>query len=407
MLNNYYKIVKLSLNKKSRKLKLCTFCGRIFFSWCNLQRYIDECRMKNCKKRLAAIIILLPLLVFGQPDTSKAFKKKTTVIFPVIARSIETGFSFGGAASTTFHLSKNDTATRTSNVQAIALYSVKKQFITAVEGSQYTKNEKFIFNEIISYSFFPDKFWGLGKDAIAANEESYVFKQYYVNLQVLKNVGHHFFVGGLLEVQNLLDIDYNKNGIFDKELVAGRRPYFIAGIGSSLTFDSRSNAFSPNKGLFAQLYFNHFDKYFGSDYIYSNVVVDVRKYLSFNQKVLALQAYYSGNYGDEIPLRSLASLGGSNRMRGYYEGRFRDKQLVTIQSELRFPIFKRLSGVAFGALGDVAEHLSDFSPLAFKYSYGTGLRFAVNKTEKLNIRIDYGFGAKGNSGLYFQLGEAF
>lgn len=363
--------------------------------------------MKNCKRRLAAIIVLLPFLVYGQTDTTKSPKKKTTVIFPVIARSIETGFSFGAAASTTFHLSKFDTATRTSNIQAVGLYSVKKQFIAALEGSQYTKNERYIFNEIISYSSFPDKFWGLGQSSSANNEESYKFQQYYINLQALKNIGHHFFVGGLLEVQNLMDIDYNKGGIFDIEHVAGRHPYFIAGIGNSLTFDSRSNAFSPDKGLFAQLYFNHFDNYLGSDYIYSNLVADVRKYFSLKQKVLALQAYYSGNYGDEIPLRSLASLGGSNRMRGYYEGRYRDKQLITIQSELRFPIYKRLSGVAFGAIGDVAERLSNFSPLEFKYTYGTGLRFAVNKIERLNIRVDYGFGANGNSGLYFQLGEAF
>lgn len=364
--------------------------------------------MKNCKRRLAAIIVLLPLLVIGQTDTTKdVHKKKSTVIFPVIARSIETGFSFGAAASTTFHLAKNDTGTRTSNIQAIALYSVKKQFVAALEGSQYTKNERYIFNEIISYSSFPDKFWGLGKYSLASNEESYKFQQYYVNLQVSKNIGHHFFVGGLLEVQNLMDIDYTKGGIFDLDNVTGRHHYFIAGVGGSISYDNRSNAFSPQKGLFAQLYFNHFDKYFGSDYIYSNLVVDVRKYISFKQKVLALQAYYSGNYGDEIPLRSLASLGGSNRMRGYYEGRFRDKQLITLQSELRFPVYKRLSAVAFGAVGDVGNNLSDFSPFEFKYTYGTGLRFAVNKTERLNIRVDYGFGAKGNSGLYFQLGEAF
>lgn len=251
--------------------------------------------MKNCKRRLAAIIVLLPLLVIGQTDTTKAPKKKSTVIFPVIARSIETGFSFGAAASHTFHLSKYDTATRTSNIQAIALYSVKKQFIAALEGSQYTKNERYIFNEIISYSSFPDKFWGLGKHSLASKEESYSFQQYYINLQVLKNIGHHFFIGGLLEVQNLMDIDYVHNGIFDLEQVTGRHPYFIAGVGSSISFDNRSNAFSPQKGLFAQLYFNHFDKYFGSNFIYSNIVLDVRKYISLKQKVLALQAYYSGN----------------------------------------------------------------------------------------------------------------
>lgn len=372
-----------------------------------MQSYSDESKMKNCKKGLIAIIILLPIICLGQIDTLKNAKKPTTVVFPVIARSIETGFSFGVAASTTFHLSKNDTATRTSNLQALALYSVKKQFIAAIAGAQYTKDERYIFNEAISYSSFPDKFWGIGNNTPSSNEEAYSFQQYYINLQASKNIGHHFFVGSLLEVQHLMKVDYIKGGLFDIENVAGRNPYFIAGLGFSLSYDDRTNAFSPNKGLFAQLYFNHFDKYLGADFIYSNLVIDLRKYLPIKKNVLAFQLYYSGNFGDQIPIRSLATLGGSNRMRGFYDGRYRDEQSLMVQSELRLPVYKRFGAVAFGGVGDVSKNINSFSTTDLKYSYGAGLRFAVNKTEKLNIRVDYGFSSNGNSGLYFQLGEAF
>ncbi len=363
--------------------------------------------MKNYKNGLFAIIILLPTIGFAQIDTIKPSKKKQTIIFPVIARSIETSWSFGVAASSTFHLSKSDTVTRTSNVQLLALYSLKKQFIAALIGSQYTKNESYIFNEAITYSSFPDKFWGLGNNTPDNAEESYSFNQYYINLHVLKNLGHHFFVGSLLEVQNLMKISYTKGGLFDAQNISGRNPYFIAGIGTSVTYDDRSNAFSPDKGTFAQVYFNHFDKYLGSDYIYSNIVVDARKYFAFKKKVLAFQGYYSGNFGDEIPIRSIATLGGSSRMRGYYEGRYRDNQSIVLQSEARLPVYKRFGAVVFGGIGDVGKTINDFSLSDLKYSYGAGLRFAVNKTEKLNIRVDYGFAGNGSSGLYFQLGEAF
>lgn len=363
--------------------------------------------MKNCKRSLFAIIVLLPLLSFGQFDTIGKPKKKSTVIFPVIARSIETGFSFGGAASTTFQLSKTDTVTRTSNLQALALYSVKKQFVAAIAGSQYTKNEGYIFNETVTFSSFPDKFWGVGNNAPNSNEEPYSFQQYYINLQALKNIGNHFFIGSLLEVQHLMEVSYIKGGLFDIENIAGRNPYFEAGIGLSLTFDNRSNAFSPDKGLFAQAYYNHFDKYLGSDFIYSNLVVDLRKYLTIKKNVLAFQVYYSGNFGDEIPIRSFATLGGSSRMRGFYEGRYRDNHSVTMQSEIRMPVYKRFGAVAFGAIGDVSKTINGFTITDIKSSYGAGLRFAVNKTEKLNIRVDYGFSSNGSSGLYFQLGEAF
>ena len=363
--------------------------------------------MKNYKNALLAIIISLPLFGDGQTNTKKLAKKKQTIIFPVISRSIETSWGFGAAASSTFHLAKSDSFTRTSNLQLLSLYTLKKQFITALIGSQYTKNEGYIFNEQITYSSFPDKFWGIGNNTPDNAEEAYNFNQYYINLHVLKNLGHKFFIGSLLEIQNFLKVDYNKGGLFDVQNVAGRYPYFLAGLGFSLTFDTRSNAFSPDKGTFVQAYYNHFDKYFGSDFIYSNVVVDARKYFSYKKKVLALQGYYSANLGDEIPIRSIATLGGSNRMRGYYEGRYRDKQVLVFQSEVRLPVYKRFGAVVFGSLGDVGKTINDFSLLDLKYSYGGGLRFAVNKTEKLNIRIDYGIAGNGSSGLYFQLGEAF
>ncbi|MBC7651382.1 MAG: BamA/TamA family outer membrane protein [Deinococcales bacterium] len=363
--------------------------------------------MKSLKNVLLTIIILLPLITISQIDTIRLGKKKQTIIFPVIARSIETSWSFGVAASSTFRLNKIDSFTRTSNIQALALYSLKNQFVAAIEGAQYAKNESYIFNELLSYSSFPDKFWGIGNHTLNTAEEPYNFNQYYINLHFLKNMGHKFFIGTLLEVQNLLQIDYKKGGLFDLQNISGRKSYLIVGLGVSLTYDNRSNAFAPEKGMFAQIYFNHFDTYLGSDYVYSNLVVDARKYLPFKKNVLALQAYYTGNFADEIPIRSMASLGGSSRMRGYYEGRYRDKQLMVLQSEARLPVYKRFGAVVFGGLGDVGKTIGDFSLSDIKYSYGAGVRFAVNKTERLNIRIDYGFGGNGSSGLYFQLGEAF
>lgn len=77
------------------------------------------------------------------------------------------------------------------------------------------------------------------------------------------------------------------------------------------------------------------------------------------------------------------------------------------QAEYRFPLYKRFSAVLFGGTGTVGRNFSDYAVNELKYSYGGGLRFAVNKKEKLNIRIDYGIGQGKNNGFYLQLGEAF
>ena len=129
-----------------------------------------------------SVLVLSNIPVNAQKDTTKS---KQILIFPVATRSIETSWSFGLAGASTFKMSKKDTATRTSNLQTIVLYSLKKQFVAAINGAQYFKNEKYILNEQLSYSSFPDKFWGLGKYSPDSAEEPYTFKQYYVYLHFI------------------------------------------------------------------------------------------------------------------------------------------------------------------------------------------------------------------------------
>lgn len=344
---------------------------------------------------------------FSQTDTSSLSTSKT-VLLPLITKSIETDWSFGLATIFTFKMNKKDTISRTSNIGVIALYSLKKQFVAVINGNQYFKNEKLILNEQLSYSSFPDKFWGIGRSTNASAEEPYSFNQYYLFAHLMKNLGNRFFVGAIVEHQNVFNLTYNNGGLFDKENVAGKNGYFTTGIGVSLTKDSRNNAFAPDNGLFAQLFFTNYSKALGSSYNFSTLVIDVRKYIPIaTNHVLALQVYSLNNIGKSIPLRNLGALGGANSMRGFYNGRYRDNNLMVFQSEYRLPVYKGIGIAGFGSIGNVGNSLADFHLNDIKYSYGAGIRVALNKKEKLNLRIDYGFGKGGNNGLYFQIGEAF
>ena len=94
-------------------------------------------------------------------------------------------------------------------------------------------------------------------------------------------------------------------------------------------------------------------------------------------------------------------------MRGYFEGRYRDLTFMMLQMEYRQYFWWRLGYVVFGGVGDVADDLLNYTFKDLKYSYGLGLRFLFNQKEKVNIRIDLGFGQDGNSGLYFGVEESF
>jgi outer membrane protein assembly factor BamA len=361
-------------------------------------------------KTFSSTVVITALLISfftvnGQTDSVR--KPYNVLLLPIIARSIETNWSFGVATSFTFHPRLQNKSVRTSNVQAVALYSLRKQVVVAVNGAIYFPDEKFIINQQLSYSYYPDKFWGLGKSSQDSSEEDYNYKQYYIYLHPQMHVGNKIYLGFLYEFQRLFDVNYNPGGLFDKENILGRNGYHVSGLGLSFTYDTRNNAFAPDHGVMMQFYFNHFANFFGSDFQYTNFVLDARKFIkTYKEQVLAMQAYGFFNAGD-VPLRSLALLGGANKMRGYYEGRYRDKNLIVFQAEYRAPIFWRIAAVAFGDFGNVSDKLNDIGLQYLKYSYGGGLRVALNKTEKLNLRLDYGIGAASSNGFYLQLGEAF
>ena len=94
-------------------------------------------------------------------------------------------------------------------------------------------------------------------------------------------------------------------------------------------------------------------------------------------------------------------------MRGYFQGRYRDRNYVAFQAELRQYFTKKFGFVAFGGFGDVGEELTDLALKDLKYSVGGGLRYLFNKKENVNLRMDIAFGRDGNTGIYFGIEESF
>ncbi len=96
-------------------------------------------------------------------------------------------------------------------------------------------------------------------------------------------------------------------------------------------------------------------------------------------------------------------------MRGYYLGRYRDKNLLAAQAELRwlpFGFSKRWGGTLFGSLGTVAPTISQLQFRQVRWAAGGGVRFLFFQKKDVYLRADLGFTREG-TGLYFSLGEAF
>ncbi len=234
-------------------------------------------------------------------------------------------------------------------------------------------------------------------------EPSY-FKS-YTNIQKQIKPGLFFGLRYQYEYINLKKTD--EDGVLQYGLIPGSEGGSASGLGIIINHDTRNHIYYPSSGFYNQIYAAYFGKTIGSAYKFNMISFDLRKYFSvFGSHVLAFQTYDTFIFG-EPPFQMLALLGGSYWMRGYYFGRYRDKNMITFQTEYRFPLFWHFGGVGFFGFGDVASEINKFEINEFKYTLGIGFRFMFDNQERINARLDIGFGKNGNSGVYVLVVEAF
>ena len=119
--------------------------------------------------------------------------------------------------------------------------------------------------------------------------------------------------------------------------------------------------------------------------------------LWYPYRVLALRAYGSWldpTGGDVIPFQRLLVNDTPDVLRGYRSFRFRDRGLVALNSEYRFPIFMKQypgrSGLDLYPLADYGQVFDDAGQVGFnnmKFSYGLGLR--VESGNGLVARLEW------------------
>ncbi|MBN9380924.1 MAG: BamA/TamA family outer membrane protein [Chitinophagaceae bacterium] len=365
------------------------------------------------KTGLFVLFLIYSLPIFSQqplaPDSlhlSPLPQPKNLLAFPFVVRSLETDWGFGGIAARFFKMEKHDTSIRTSDVNLLALYTLKKQLIVVLNSTIFFPHENRIARFQASYSYFPDKFWGLGNHTHFEAEEPFTEKQYFINPQFLQRVHRKLYVGLTYEFQHSGAVDYIQGGLFDKQQITGRYGGNTSGIGPIVSWDTRNSAYSPDHGVFAEMQYVWFHRSLGSDFNFQVFSLDFRKFFHLSEKsVLALQGI-AGLTSGNTPFRKLEELGGADMMRGYYAGRFTDKCLTAYQAEYRRLLFWRVGMVAFAATGEVSKDPKHFELDGFHYTYGGGLRFMLSKEEKLNLRVDYGM-AKHSTAFNVQLREAF
>lgn len=335
-------------------------------------------------------------------------EKPRFIPFPGAFYSPETRLGIAIFVAPVFRLGL-DTTTRKSTARLLTYYTQEKQWSVQLDHSLFTPGERYAV--IGSWRFFdyPIFYYGTGDNTRTADEGLVQYKLVTFSERVLKRVGaRRLFVGPQVVLTNMWDIDATAAPKLRERPARELLPTLIVGAGPVALLDTRDRLTFPTGGVYAELSANFTG--FGGDYTFGRYLFDLRRYVALDRgatrhrHVLAGQLYGQLHAG-EVPFRELAPLGGISLLRGYYEGRYRGRQLLVAQAEYRFPVWRRFGGVAFLGVGDVGYSLSDFENP--RPAGGAGIRFAFDRRDRLNVRADYGIGQGGSGGFYFSIGEAF
>lgn len=327
---------------------------------------------------------------------------------PIFFYTPETKIAFGAGSLFTYRFGLLFKKSRPSTLYLGAIYTQMKQFSFQAKPEIYLKNNSVLLTGNFLAEKFPTNFWGIGSDTTESQKESYTPQTYFLEIgyqhKLFSNFPLYFGFKYHLESTKIKEKEPGKS--LDRNEVIGSKGGLLSGPGLILNYDSRDNIFSPSDGLYFQLFGFINDRLFASDFNYISFKIDLRQYIPVgSNQVLAWQAIFDTCVGD-VPFYKMPRVGGDSMLRGFYSGRFRDRNMAAFQTEFRFPIWKKISGVVFGAMGSLADRFRELSWDNLKYAGGFGLRFKVIPKENANIRIDFAFGP-GTYGIYLKAGEAF
>jgi hypothetical protein len=393
MIKNLHKYEIVNGPKFSKYLLIYIFCNLLFV-------------VANGQKLKKFIVNKKEHLLEEFEDSSG---KSNYIVYPTLAYTPETKTEIGLVNLYVFYANQNN-KNRLSEINTFSFYTAEKQYGVLLDHAIYGDRDKWFFLGRGKFQYFPMKYYGIGIKSPEAGYDIVSNTNIQLRERVLRKIKGNFFIGAEFDFQKMYNVEFSVSNPVGYDYPSGYKGSSNIGFGMGMVFDNRKNVMNVRKGLFAELAFLNYSKFFGSSNSFISTQFDFRYFREgFNPKdVLALQTSAQFNNGD-VPFNQMAMIGGESMMRGYYLGRFRDKNFFTSQAEYRFLPFgfsKRLGAAAFISTATVAPSAKSLFSSTLKMSGGVGARYLIFKSKDIFVRFDLGFTREGN-GYYFYIGEAF
>lgn len=315
----------------------------------------------------------------------------------------DTKFGLGLVAAGLYRTDPNDSILPPSNVSLYGDVSSVGFYMLGVRGNHIAPKGRYRIDYHLYFYSFPSDFWGIGYEMGDKDANKSDMKRWQAQAEVsfLFRVADNFYIGPMASYDYVIGKHIER-----PELLQGMDQHtWNVGAGVSLVYDNRDNLTNPHRGIFLNINQMFRPGFMGNDYAFSTTAFRFDAYQRLGKgTVLAEDIRANLNFGNPS-WGMMAELGGTHSMRGYYEGRYRDKHSLEATVELRQHVWKRNGIVVWVGAGTIFPKFSALRSKQILPNAGVGYRWEFKKN--VNVRLDYGFGKSGQSGFLFNINEAF
>ena len=315
----------------------------------------------------------------------------------------DTKFGLGLVAAGLYRTDPNDSILPPSNVSLYGDVSSVGFYMLGVRGNHIAPKGRYRIDYHLYFYSFPADFWGIGYEMGDNDANKSDMKRWQAQAEVsfLFRVANNFYIGPMASYDYVIGRNIER-----PELLQGMdRHTWNVGAGVSLVYDNRDNLTNPHRGICLNINQMFRPGFMGNDYAFSTTAFRFDAYQRLGKgTVLAEDIGANLNFGNPS-WGMMAELGGTHSMRGYYEGRYRDKHSLEATVELRQHVWRRNGIVVWVGAGTIFPKFSALRSKQILPNAGVGYRWEFKKN--VNVRLDYGFGKSGQSGFLFNINEAF
>ncbi len=170
----------------------------------------------------------------------------------------------------------------------------------------------------------------------------------------------------------------------------------------SLTYDTRDNVFTPLRGVYLEAAGFIAAKWLGGDDNFERLTLGVIEYLPLPHRFyFGLRADLAASFGNApFYMNPYVSLRGVPVMR--YQG----QEVASLEAELRWQFWKRLSILGFAGAGDAWNDFEKLDNSQSVLSGGGGFRYEIARKYGIHMGADVAF-SRDTTAFYVQVGSAW